>query len=627
MASKPGLLTAWPWQMLGSFKYVVLAPWVAHSIYSWVTKPEEERDLTNFLILPIVLWRWVHHQIWNSLSRFQTARSKHKIVNKGIEFEQVDREQNWDDNILLNGLIYYLINHYVSGASHLPMWRTDGMILTILLHMGPVEFLYYWLHRALHHHYLYSRYHSHHHSSMVTEPITSVTHPFVEILSYFSLFSIPHLVMSFTGTASLLAIATYLTYIDFMNTMGHCNFELIPNWVFKIFPPLKYFMYTPTFHSLHHTQFRTNYSLFMPLYDFLYGTVDKSSDTLYEKSLKGKKEIPQVVYLTHPTSMDSIYHLRLGLASLASKPYSTKWYLLMIRPLTWLFAIFTSFFGSTFTVESIKLDKLKMETWAIPRFSFQYFLSWHRDSINNMIGNVILEADREGVEVMSLGLYNQSEELNRNGELFLQKHPKLKVRLVDGTALASAVVLNGIPQGTDRVIMRGQVSKTCYAIALGLCQKGIKVAAVCKFEHEHLKRQLPTKFWSNLVLSDNYDAKVWLVGDGITDKEQERAPKGARFIPFSLFPVKNLRKDCFYYTTPAMRVPKNLENMHACENWLPRRVMSAWRVAGIVHAMEGWDAHECGLETLDPDRVWNAALGHGFLPLTYPQLNGLSKLG
>ncbi|KAG9440242.1 hypothetical protein H6P81_020407 [Aristolochia fimbriata] len=628
MATKPGVLTAWPWEMLGSFKYVVLAPWVAHSIYSWVTKPEEERDLTNFLILPILLWRWIHNQIWISLSRFQTARSRHKIVNKGIEFEQVDREENWDDQILLYGLAFYLFNQYVSGVTHLPIWRTDGMFLTMLLHMGPVEFLYYWLHRALHHHYLYSRYHSHHHSSIATEPITSVIHPFLEILSYFALFVIPQLGMLFTGTLSLWALIFYVTYIDFMNNLGHCNFELVPNWVFKIFPPLKYLMYTPSFHSLHHTQFRTNYSLFMPLYDYLYGTVDKSSDALYEKSLKGKKEIPQVVYLTHPTSMDSIYHLRLGLASLASKPYSTKWYLLMIQPLTYLpMMIFTFIFGSTFTMESVKLDKLMIDTWAIPRFSFQYFLLWHRDSINNMVEKAILEAEHEGVKVMSLGLYNQSEELNQNGDLYLQKHPKLKVRLVDGTALACAVVLNGIPQGTKRVIMRGKISKTSCGIVFGLCQKGIKVQTVCKFEHQLLKTQLPTKLWSNLVRSDNYDAKVWLVGDGITDKEQEKAVKGACFIPFSQFPVKNLRKDCFYYTTPAMRVPNNLENMHACENWLPRRAMSAWRVAGIVHGLEGWDAHECGQEILDPDRLWNAALQHEFLPLTHPQLKGLSKVG
>ncbi|PHU00308.1 hypothetical protein BC332_30095 [Capsicum chinense] len=35
----------------------------------------------------------------------------------------------------------------------MPMWRTDGIILTALIHVGPVEFLYYSLHRALHHHF------------------------------------------------------------------------------------------------------------------------------------------------------------------------------------------------------------------------------------------------------------------------------------------------------------------------------------------------------------------------------------------------------------------------------------------------------------------------------------------
>lgn len=77
-----------------------------------------------------------------------------------------------DDQILLTGLLFYTTNKYFSGAKHLPYWNAKGAALTIFLHAGPVEFLYYWLHRALHHHYLYSRYHSHHHSSIVTEPIT-----------------------------------------------------------------------------------------------------------------------------------------------------------------------------------------------------------------------------------------------------------------------------------------------------------------------------------------------------------------------------------------------------------------------------------------------------------------------
>jgi len=60
----------------------------------------------------------------------------------------------------------------IPSARHLPAWRADGAAAMALLHAGPVEFLYYWFHRALHHHFLYSRYHSHHHSSIVTEPIT-----------------------------------------------------------------------------------------------------------------------------------------------------------------------------------------------------------------------------------------------------------------------------------------------------------------------------------------------------------------------------------------------------------------------------------------------------------------------
>ena len=51
--------------------------------------------------------------------------------------------------------------------------------------------MYYWLHRALHHHALYSAYHSHHHASFVTEPITGSVHPFMEHLMYTANFAIP----------------------------------------------------------------------------------------------------------------------------------------------------------------------------------------------------------------------------------------------------------------------------------------------------------------------------------------------------------------------------------------------------------------------------------------------------
>jgi aldehyde decarbonylase len=109
--------------------------------------------------------------------------------------------------------------------------------------------------------------------------------------------------------------------------------------------------------------------------------------------------------------------------------------------------------------------------------------------------------------------------------------------------------------------------------------------------------------------------QVWLVGDGLTGEEQRKAPAGAHFVPYSQFPPAAARReDCVYHSTPALVVPGSLENLHACENWLPRRVVSAWRAAGVVHALERWDAHECGARVTGVDRAWRAALAHGFRP-------------
>ncbi|MCL7042211.1 hypothetical protein MKW94_030940 [Papaver nudicaule] len=114
------------------------------------------------------------------------------------------------------------------------------------------------------------------------------------------------------------------------------------------------------------------------------------------------------------------------------------------------------------------------------------------------------------------------------------------------------------------------------------------------------------------------------------------APTETIFIPYSQIPpwsnfkrntkgaANILRKDCVYYSTPAMIIPSSLENVHSCENWLPRRVMSAWRVAGMLHALEDWEGHECGNWLIKEDdssmidKVWTASFRHGFRPYHLP---------
>ncbi|KAK1425154.1 hypothetical protein QVD17_20499 [Tagetes erecta] len=620
MATTPGFLTDWPWKPLGSFKYLVLAPWIVKSTYDIVTSDAKDRDLGLMLIFPFLLLRMLNNQFWISLSRYKTAKGENRIVDKTIEFEQVDRERDWDDQIIFNGILYYVGYYSLAGAKHLPIWRLDGVLITTLLHVGVVEFLYYWLHRALHHHFLYNRYHSHHHSSIVTEPITSVIHPFAEHIAYFTLFAIPLLTITLTKTGSIAAFAGYVTYIDVMNNMGHCNFELIPKIAFSIFPPLKYLMYTPSYHSLHHTQFRTNYSLFMPFYDYVYGTLDKSTDTLYEKSLERKDETPDVVYLTHLTTPESIYHMRLGFASLASKPYtSPKWYLRMLWPVTLWSMIVTWIYGKTFVVERNIFKKVKIQTWAVPKYKIQYFMEWQREAINELIMEALVEAEGKGAKVLTLGLHNQGEELNRNGELFIKRNPKLKVKLVDGSSLAVAVLLNTIPKDTTQVVFRGNFNKVAYHLALALCHNGIKVAVSRSDDYQKIKSEVEsTDDHDNLSLSRTYTQKVWLVGDGLSKEEELKASKGTLIIPYSQFPPSKVNKDCFYHSTPAMLTPKHLENVDSCENWLPRRVMSAWRIAGILHSLEGWNVNEFGSDIFDVKKVWQASLQHGFTPLNLP---------
>ncbi|XP_020274902.1 protein ECERIFERUM 1-like isoform X2 [Asparagus officinalis] len=529
MASKPGPLTQWPWQKLGNFKYALLVPWVARSMHKAIRAKNEgeEIDFLNLTILPTLLIRLLYSQLWITISRFHTARTKHKIVNKSLDFDQVDRERNWDDQIILTALLFFVGNEVIPGAAYLPWWNTKGVILTAVVHMGPVEFIYYWLHRALHHHFLYSRYHSHHHASIVTEPITSVIHPFAEEVAYFTLFAIPLLSMALTGTASIIAAAGYLIYIDFMNYLGHCNFELVPKWLFDVFLPLKYLMYTPSFHSLHHTQFRSNYSLFMPFYDYIYGTVDKSSDTLYESCFKGKEEeAPSVIHLTHLTTLQSIYHLRLGFASFSSKPYESKWYMWIFSPVTWMSMILTWIYGATFTVERNGMKKLNMETWAIPRYSFQYMTSSQREEINELIEKAILEADERGAKVISLGLLNQADELNASGGLYYINNPKLQIKIVDGTSLAAAVVVNRIPKDAKNVLLVGKLSKMACVLTLSICQKGLEVMVARRDTYEILKLKLPKELVDHVVFSENYENQVWLVGDGLKDHEQKKAAKG-----------------------------------------------------------------------------------------------------
>jgi hypothetical protein len=168
MASKPGAWYAFPWETWGTGKYVVLLPFVAA-----VALGADDADSWAWHMLALAALRYAHAAGWNTLSRMHAVSAATRITAKPVEFKQVDREDNWDDYILLQALVMTLVHNTPHlGFGGFPGWNARGLVQLALLHAGPTEWLYYWLHRALHWHPLYQRYHSHHHASFVAEPIT-----------------------------------------------------------------------------------------------------------------------------------------------------------------------------------------------------------------------------------------------------------------------------------------------------------------------------------------------------------------------------------------------------------------------------------------------------------------------
>lgn len=90
----------------------------------------------------------------------------------------------------------------------------------------------------------------------------------------------------------------------------------------------------------------------------------------------------------------------------------------------------------------------------------------------------------------------------------MERHRDLKIKVVDGSSLAVAVVVNSLPKETTQVILRGNLTKVAYAIAFALCQRGIQVVTLHESEYQKLKKSFVGKFESNLLISSTYSQKV-----------------------------------------------------------------------------------------------------------------------
>ncbi|CAI5471910.1 unnamed protein product [Closterium sp. Yama58-4] len=618
MATQPGPLYEFPWHSLGGYKYLVLAPLVARAIDANFHGGKDPDNFSLHLLIASAL-RLLVGMAWMTISRWPHLVPRYKIQRKGVNFKQMDREENWDDYIILNALLGFIFHEWVPLFQNFAPCTASGLLITLLMHVGPAEFLYYWLHRALHHHTLYSKYHSHHHASFLTEPVTATVHPFMEHLMYAAVFVVPFYATCVLGCASVGGVYAYMLAFDVLNFMGHCNFEFFPVSLFRALPFLKYLIYTPSFHSLHHTQVHTNFSLFMPIYDYLGGTWDPNSDALHEASRKPRKEQPDFVFLAHGMTIPSVLHMPFFLPYFASKPFAITAQQILLLPVSITLCLLYWAFAAAFPRSYTYLRGKRLESWGIPRLGFHYFLWFEQKQINRLIEGAILKADKHGVQVFTLGALNKNEALNGGGTAFLKSHPNLKLRLVHGNTLTAAVILQEISPDAKEVFLAGATSKLGRAIAIYLASKGTKVLMLTtsKERFESIRSEAPAEKQHLLVqVTDCKQAshcREWIVGKWLTAKQQAHAPKGTFFHQFVVPPLDEVRGDCVYGKLAAMRLPKDIEGLNTCELQLERGVVHACHAGGLVHMLEGWQHHEVGaIDVARIDITWQAAMRQGF---------------
>ncbi|KAL3512011.1 hypothetical protein ACH5RR_024728 [Cinchona calisaya] len=615
-------LFAWPWKNLGNFKYLFYLALLAKYLYS-TTGEETKENNWCFHILLLFYLRGHVYQLWSAYNYMFFLNQNRRISQAGIDYKQIDAEWHWDNFLILQGIIGALAYWSFPSLTNIPFWDGRGIICCLALHIGVSEPLYYWLHRLLHSPNLFANYHWLHHSSKVLHPFTAGHATFLEHLILCIVLGVPTLGTSFIGYGSISMMYSYILLFDILRCLGHSNVEVIPHYLFETVPLLKYLICTPTYHNIHHMDTRTNFCLFMPVYDILGKTVNSHYLDLHKEiNSRTNRRAPDFVFLAHVVDIMSGMHAPFVFRSFNSIPFSTKFFLFPMWPFTFLVMLAMWAKSKTFLFNFYNLRSRLHQTWVVPRFGFQYFLPFAADGINKQIEEAILRADRLGVKVISLAALNKNEGLNGGGTLFVNKHPNLKVRVVHGNTLTAAVILNEIPRDVDEVFLTGATSKLGRAIALYLARRRVMVLMLTQSTERFnkIQKEVPEEFQKFLVQVTKYQAakrcKTWIVGKWSTPREQSWAPSGTHFHQFVVPPIIPFRRDCTYGKLAAMKLPEDVEGLGSCEYTMERGVVHACHAGGVVHFLEGWTHHEVGAINVEQiDVVWKAALRQGLKPM------------
>jgi sterol desaturase/sphingolipid hydroxylase (fatty acid hydroxylase superfamily) len=142
------------------------------------------------------------------------------------------------------------------------VWFFVSIALTIVLH----DAYFYWTHRLMHHPRLFRRLHRVHHLSTSPSPWAAYSFSTLEAAVQAGIAPLAVMLIPLHPTAFALFMVWQISF----NVLGHCGYEIFPQWFLDTWPGK--FLNTPTHHAMHHECFRTNFGLYFNVWDRLLGT-------------------------------------------------------------------------------------------------------------------------------------------------------------------------------------------------------------------------------------------------------------------------------------------------------------------------------------------------------------------
>jgi len=470
-------------------------------------------NLFNFTAIPIVILGGVRYVCHRLALSFDYINNKDNI--SFFSKNQLYREsRNYSDTFILHTAVLCflgIIDNNLLFNKNISIINTFiSFLLTLFTHIVIVEPIYYFTHLLLHQQYFYKYFHSFHHSSIITLPTTGIVQNITEHIVYVIIFSpailIPYI---YFNMQNFYSISIYIILFDLANMLGHSNIKYTES-VYKN-TIIKYMFYSPEFHACHHRKYKKNFSLFMPIWDHLFGTYE-------EYSLPMKNQfVNKFNFIVHLSSFNHLLTIpELNFYAIYDK-YDFS-YFLDVYILSYMLCIMRLFINKYSLPKYIINNSFSGCISSVIYSPYDYFNSNKYNSINNAIFDIIKNGYiNNKCCYFGLGNLNKSKALNDNGNIIVDKIEndpitKGKVKIFTGdTMTAASIFYKLLEYNVDKIFYIGGTGKIGCAVVQLLIKQGIKVClytkSITRAQYIHKLVDYSDKLiWSNdLSILDEYN--------------------------------------------------------------------------------------------------------------------------